>query len=127
VDFLLDENVPRHVGVVLADAGHDVTTVVDHLPAGSPDQLVATAAMDMDRILISHDRDMRRVERAFSQGVQGRFPRLSRLQLCCEEAAAARRVSMFLPVITAEFERVQGQEDNRLLIEIGDRRVRIWR
>lgn len=125
--FLLDENVPHSVGAVLAEFGHDVAFVTDHLGTGSPDPLVATAAVRMDRILVSIDRDMRRIERFVSQGDQDRFPTLSRLMLCCIERSAAERVRLFMPVIEAEFHRVQALEDRRLFFEIGNRRVRIHR
>ena len=127
MDFLLDENVPHSVGRVLEEFGHDVAYVTDCLSTGSPDQLVATAAVQMGRILVSHDRDMRRIERFVSPGDRDRFPTLSRLMLCCIERQAAERVRLFMPIVEAEFARVRELEDKRLFFEIGNRRVRIHR
>jgi len=125
--FLLDENVPRAVADVLRQSGHDVALAADVLAAGSPDQLVATAAEQDNRILVSHDRDMRRIERANSEGARARYEHLSRLFLCCAEPSSAERVRMFMAIIEAEFLRVQDHDDRRMFLEIGDRRVRIFR
>jgi predicted nuclease of predicted toxin-antitoxin system len=40
----LDENVPRRVGVLLVDKGHDVSTVKNEGLVGEPDDVVARAA-----------------------------------------------------------------------------------
>ena len=125
--FLLDENVPRAVGAVLVEAGHDVVEATAMLPVGSPDQIVATAAAQDKRILVSHDRDMRCIERSVSTASLERYRTLSRLMLCCSEPDAASRVKMFLPIIAAEFERVARLDDKRMFFEIGLNRVRIHR
>src|SRR5687768_11758671 len=124
--FLLDENV--HVGVIgpLVDRNHDVVRVPDILAEGSPDQLVATAAMQEERVLVSHDGDMKRIERKISEAHRDRYPTLSRLMLCLPEPRAAPRMVLFLPVIELEFELavLAGQP---MMFEIGERRVRIHR
>ena len=61
--FLLDHNVPADVAAFLVEREHDVATVVDLLAEDADDALVAVTAMEENRILISHDKDMRRVER----------------------------------------------------------------
>lgn len=124
---LLAENVPRRVKLVLEQHGQDVKLVTDHLAAGSPDLLVATTAVQMDCILVSHVRDMRRPERLVSQSQQDRFPTLSRIMLCCEERNAGDRLAMFLPIVEAKCIRVQALEDRRVLVEVGERRFRIFR
>lgn len=124
---MLDENVPVAVAVTLRGGGHEVILSVEAVAPGAPDPIVATAAQEAECILLSHDRDMRRLERAFSEGVQGRYPRLSRIVLTCPEPRSAARISEFLTVISAEFERVSVLGDPRLFMEIGERRLRIMR
>lgn len=123
---MLDENVPERVAAVLRDLGHEVVRSTELVVAGSPDQVVATAAQEGGWILVSHDNDFKRIERLCSEGQQGRFPRLSRLLLSCPEPRSAERLEAFMPVVQAEFDRVQVLPDSRLIVDIGERRVRIF-
>lgn len=125
--FMLDENVPEGVAAILRGLEHDVVRSTDVIAAGSPDPLVATAAQEDDRILVTHDGDFRRIERLCSQGQQERFPTFSRLMLSCSGPAAAPRLETFLVIVEAEYQRVQNLDDKRLTVDIGDRRVRIFR
>ena len=125
--FMLDENVPERVAETLRRLEHEVVRSTDVVVGGSPDQIVATAAQEGDWILVSHDNDFRRVERLCSEGQQQRFPTLSRLLLSCPEPASASRLEAFIAVVEAEFVRVQQLEDTRLMMDIGERRIRIFR
>lgn len=74
--FLIDENVPDSVARYLQRRGHSVYRAKRHLPEGTPDPLVATAAMEADRILVTWDKDFN--DQRFQKA---RFARLSRLGL----------------------------------------------
>lgn len=74
---------------MVAEFGHDLALVTDRLSSGSPDPLVAAAAVQMGRILVSLDRDMRGIERFVSQGDQDRFPAPSRSRLCSKAARSS--------------------------------------
>lgn len=124
---MLDENVPERVADTLQRLGHEVSRSTEVVVAGSPDQIVATAAQQGAWVLVSHDRDFRRIERLYSEGQQERFPTLSRLLLSCPEPVSATRVETFMVLVEAEFARVQPLEDRRLMMDIGERRVRIFR
>jgi len=54
--LLLDENIPRSAGVVLARAGHDVLHVGDVEPAAD-DRRVLGIARDTGRVLVTFDAD----------------------------------------------------------------------
>lgn len=124
--FLLDHNVPHAVAVALDQAGHDVAVLTDLLPEDTADPVVAATAIAEQRILVSHDRDMRRVERVFSDGFKARFPALSRLHLSCNEVVSAGRVQAFLHLVEAEYA-VTVSGNTPLLADVGDRRFRIMR
>lgn len=124
--FLLDHNVPANVGAFLRQREHDVVVVMDILAQDAPDPLVAKAAMAEERVLVSHDRDMRRVERLISEGFRARYPALSRMHLSCPEVASAERVESFIEVIEAEFACLLGR-GLPMLLEIGERRARLIR
>ncbi|MCA1709823.1 MAG: DUF5615 family PIN-like protein, partial [Actinobacteria bacterium] len=56
--FKLDENVPRRAGDLLADAGHDVSTVKDEGLIGEADVIVARTAAAEQRMLVTLDKDL---------------------------------------------------------------------
>lgn len=56
--FKLDENVPRRATNLLADAGHDVSTVKDEALVGEADAIIARAAAEEERMLITLDKDL---------------------------------------------------------------------
>jgi predicted nuclease of predicted toxin-antitoxin system len=58
VKFKLDENLPASSAAILADAGHDVDTVIHEDLTGAPDRAVVAAATAAGRVLISLDRGL---------------------------------------------------------------------
>lgn len=75
--FFTDENVPDSVAAYLQRRGHSVYRSKRHLPEGTPDPVVATAAMEADRILVTWDKDFN--DQRF---LKARFAKLSRVGLC---------------------------------------------
>lgn len=74
--FFTDENIPDSIGRYLRSRGHSVHRARAHLPVGSPDAVVATAAMEASRILVTWDKDFN--DQRYQKE---RFARLSRLGL----------------------------------------------
>lgn len=126
--FMLDENVPAAVHRLLSDRGFEVALSRDAVGQGEPDPVVAAAAQINNAILVSIDRDMRRIQRQLSSGNEARFPTLDLLLLACPEPLAARRIEKFLPIIEAEWNRIATNGfDERLRIELGEKRIAICR
>jgi hypothetical protein len=124
--FLLDENVQASVGRALTARGHDVIFAYDILERGTADQVVATAAVQEQRILVSHDGDMRKIDRKVSEKFRTRYPALCRLMLCLPEPLAAIRLTKFMPLVELEFiESVAA--DEAMLFEVCERRIRLHR
>lgn len=124
--FFLDHNVDGLIADVLRTRGHTVVLLTDELPSNAEDHLVATVAMRLDCILVSHDRDMKRIERKISDGWRVRYPHLCRIMLCCPEIESACRFEIFLPIIDIEY-REAALADVPMMFEIGARRVRLHR
>ncbi|HEX7102693.1 MAG TPA: DUF5615 family PIN-like protein, partial [Nitrolancea sp.] len=61
IRFLVDENVPAGVSTFLRDRGHDVFPVGEYLAKGSPDQLLTVAAELEGMVVITFDRDFKRL------------------------------------------------------------------
>lgn len=105
---------------------HDVVLSKNEVGQEAPDPVVATRAMQQGRILVSHDRDMKRIQRFLSARDRARYPALSRLMLQLPEPMAARRLMDMMPLIECEFELAR-QSNQPMLIHLQERCVRILR
>jgi predicted nuclease of predicted toxin-antitoxin system len=125
--FLLDHNVPVSVAEVLRKGGHLVELVKDILPTDSPDQLVATISEVEGAVLVSIDRDFRKIAPRIPKGERRRFHTLSRISLECSEPQAAQRVQVALALIEAEYEVAQASPDKRMFIVIQNTGIKTHR
>lgn len=98
IGFLADHNVPESVCRFLEERGHDVVRVRDIMPVDSPDPVVAQAAMDADRLLISWDKDFNDQRLA-----KPRFATLSRIGMSGEEHQGRKRIEASIHRIEFEF------------------------
>jgi hypothetical protein len=115
--FLTDHNVPVSLGNALIAMGHDVVKVSDVMPADSPDPVVARAAIEDARILISWDRDFN-AQRLASP----RFAELSRIMMSGPEPEGADRITSVFDVVEFALRRNPGVP---IIIRIGVGKVQI--
>lgn len=117
--LLIDENVHIGVGAVFAAAGHDVTNVRDLLTLSTPDDVIADIADDENLIVVTHDRDFRRLIPQIPWGERRRFRETTgRISLSgVREPDAVRRVASLMPEIEFTYGRalIKGQ---RLIMSI---------
>ena len=71
-----DNNIPDSIGNWLQRRGHSVFRLRKHMPDDSPDPVVAAAALEADRILLTQDKDFNS-----QRFMQPRFASLSRISL----------------------------------------------
>jgi predicted nuclease of predicted toxin-antitoxin system len=57
VNFKIDENLPKDVGILLENAGHDAVTVLDQKMQGVGDPRLATLCRTENRVLLTLDID----------------------------------------------------------------------
>jgi len=57
VRFKFDENLPREMATLFAEAGHDAVTVLDQQMGGDKDQDIAAVCLDEGRALVTLDLD----------------------------------------------------------------------
>ena len=115
--FLTDHNVPVSVGNALSQMGHDVVRVSAIMPADSTDPVVARAAIEDSRILISWDRDFN-AQRLASP----RFAALTRIMMSGPEPEGASRLVSVFDVIEFALRRNPGMP---VILRIGVGRVQI--
>jgi hypothetical protein len=111
--FFTDENVPDSVGRYLRGRGHSVFRAKAHLAEGSPDQVVATTAMEDDRILVSQDKDFNHQRFA-----QPRFARLSRIGLVGPGPTLVAALRENIHLIEAEWTRLQATGGVRMIVRV---------
>lgn len=102
--FLSDHNVPVSVGHFLLDRGHDVARVADLMATDSPDPVVATAAIQAGRVLISWDRDFNH-QRFQKEGFAG----LCRIGFSCPEPVGAARLAEVIDLVEFALKRTDGR------------------
>lgn len=92
--FLTDNNVPDSVGAALAALGHDIQRVREVMAADAPDPVVAAAAMDSCRVLVSWDRDFNH-----QRFRQPRYEPLRRIGFSCPEPQGVARLHATIDLI----------------------------
>lgn len=122
--FMLDENVANSVAEALKSLGHEVLHVKDVMPTGSPDEAVAAAAEHQQAILITHDKDFKRVVSRVPNKQRAFFRNLSRILLCCDEWKAADRVEKSFSFVEHEFCWAKENGDGRMMLQIGREHIR---
>ena len=115
--FLTDHNVPVSVGNKLTEMGHDVVRVSEVMPADSADPVVAKAAIEDQRILISWDRDFN-AQRLASP----RYAALSRIMMSGPEHEGAARLETVFDFVEFALRRLPNEPK---IIRIGIGRVQI--
>jgi len=116
--FLTDHNVPDSVGNILIVLGQDVVRLRDVMAVNTTDPVVAKAAIEDGRILISWDRDFNQ------QRFMGpRFAGLSRLSMSGPEMEGAARLEAVFDVVCFAFNRAAGLP---VTVRVGVGRVLIY-
>ena len=123
----MDENVADRVRIVLQAAGHDVIWTRDITSEGVADDVVATVAEEANAILISHDKDFKKIAPRIPNGQRKRFRRLSMIRLSCNKPRAADRMEAVLRYIEFDVAQRQTEADHRSIIEIKTDLITIWR
>jgi hypothetical protein len=122
---LLDSGVPDSVGSVFQDMGHTVIYHRELLEEGTPDPLVAAAAMANEAILVAIDKDMNQIVKRYGVTPRGdRFDRLSLIHLCCNETLAAKRLAHVMSFIEHEWEISTLKASRRMWVAIAEHFIR---
>lgn len=117
--LFLDNNVPDSIGRYLQSKGHSVHRQRFHIPADSPDPLVAMTAMTARRILVTQDKDFN--DQRFQQA---RFAQLSRISLSGKSHLLLGAVKEHLDLIEFQWSRCAAA-DARMIIHIKPGQARI--
>lgn len=125
--FFLDENVPAAVCSVISGRGHDVQWTRDLLPLGSTDELVASTSQVNGAVLVSHDKDFKKIAPRIPNGQTATFRKLSMVRMECTKPQSAQRLAVALPYIEFEFSQRQTMPDKRLIVAVKSNVISIYR
>jgi hypothetical protein len=98
--FLTDHNVPDSVGNLLIRLGHDVVRLREVMAVDTTDPIVARAAIEGDRILVSWDRDFNQ-----QRFMAPRFAELNRLSMSGPEMDGAARLEQIFDLVSDSIRR----------------------
>lgn len=124
--FFLDENVPAAVREVLTDAGHEAEFIRTIIPEGSPDELVATTSEQNGAILISFDKDFKKISPRIPDGQKARFKRLSIIRMECKKPRAAQRIQTALPFIELQHKQSKDAKSGKFIISVRDDTISLY-
>jgi len=113
--FLLDENIPDQLARFFRERGFEVLLVRESFATGTPDQLLAFAAETDGLIIVTNDKDFRRLRQLLPQGHMRRITNGSGyILLAGKIPQAASRLAQEWELI--EFEHVRSTRDGRRFI-----------
>lgn len=115
--FLTDHNVPDSVGNKLIELGQDVVRLRDVMAADAKDPIVAKAAIEDHRILVSWDRDFNQ-----QRFMSPRFENLSRLSMSGPEMGGAARIEKVFDLVIFAIGRSDGSP---ITIRVGEGKVQV--
>lgn len=118
--LFLDNNVPDSVGRYLQGRGHSVKRLRFWISADSPDPVVATTAMESDRILVTLDRDFN--SQRFQQD---RFARLCRISLSGPAHELIDAIKEYIHLIERQWEHCQRTRAPRMIVHLKPGQIRI--
>lgn len=120
IPFILDANVAVAVGEFLEIRGHRVFFVVRSLVAGTDDEIIALLGEASQAVIVTHDRDFKRIVQRVPEGSRQQFRTLGRISLTCREPQARRRIEALIESIEFEYEQAQRSSHKRLIMQISE-------
>lgn len=119
--LLTDQNVPEDVVNVFRTHGHHVLLSREVFRQDSPDPLIALGGAIEGLIIVTHDKDFKRLSKLLPQGFKGLegSRHYGRIQLACDELIAADRVDELMSIIEAHYDSASRRR-KRLMLQISE-------
>jgi predicted nuclease of predicted toxin-antitoxin system len=116
--LLIDENVPRSVAEFFASRGHSVQYVRDLLPPSTPDPVIAQIGDRLSAIVVTWDRDFRKVASRVPAGNRTKFRRLGRISFQCKEPRGVPLLELWIESIEFHYQQALKRRDFRMIVQI---------
>lgn len=116
--FLLDENVPDSLALFFQERGFEVLLARDSFASGTPDQLLTFAAETEGLVIVTKDKDFRRLRDLLPQGHQRRIATgAGYIILSGKIPQAATRLAQEWDLIEFDYERSR-RDRRRFIVRI---------
>jgi predicted nuclease of predicted toxin-antitoxin system len=125
--LIIDENVPEAVAEFFRARGHIVIAIRDFLGRGAPDDAVAEFGDVEMAVVVTWDRDFKRLVRRVPLGNRMRFRKLGRISFECRESAGLHRLERLIDHIEFSYSMAQRERDHRLILEVTETSFRVIR
>jgi hypothetical protein len=120
IRFLIDENAPQSIGRFLESRGHEVLHVGEQFAKRTPDSALVVAAEFAGLVVITFDRDFKRLVTQLPPGTRTRFNRQAgRISLRMHEPRALARVEELIDVIEVSYQFALAR-DRRFIMQISE-------
>lgn len=123
--LLIDENVPDSVALYFVSRGHDVRYVRDILPARTPDPVIAEIGDRLSAIVVTWDKDFRKLVTRIPKGNRTAFRRLGRITFRCNEVHGLSQLQRWIDHIELLHKNASAQRDFRMIVEIQENAFRM--
>ena len=124
--IFVDQCVPDSAGRAFIEAGHDVQFLRERLAPNSADTLVAAVALASEAVLLSLDRDFKKIATRLQFSAR-KLRTLSLIKLSCRESQAKTRLQQSMSLIEHEYEVMLASKGARLFIEVQKSCIRSYR
>jgi hypothetical protein len=104
-----------------------VIQVRDFLDVGVSDESIASRADELMAVVVTWDRDFKRLVGRVPIGERLRFRRLGRISFDCRPERGRRRAEQLIDYIEFAYEVESRRRDRRLIVEITETSIRVVR
>jgi hypothetical protein len=125
VVLIVDENAPDAIADFFVSHGYTAYLVRERFGAGTPDRVIARAASEMSAVVVTCDRDYRRLAGWTTKPPNTRYPGMGLIVLSGPEPMGVDLIRRFLPMIEAAWDIVQGSSDPRLRVELSPSNITV--
>ena len=124
---IIDENMPDALIYLFDERGHNVESVRALYGQGMDDPTIAHFGNYEAGIVVTADKDFRRLIERAPIGKRAQFRRLGRISLDCRSGSVVRRMEALMHVIEFGYADALASRDRRLIDEISETSIRFVR
>lgn len=124
--LLIDENVPRSVAEFYGGRGHMVHYVRDLFPNSTPDPVIAKIGDRLSAVVVTWDKDFRKLANRIPEGNRERFRRLGRISYQCNEVRGLALTERWIETMEFHYDQALKRSDLRMIVQIQESGFKAW-
>jgi predicted nuclease of predicted toxin-antitoxin system len=124
--LLIDENVPRSVAEFYGTRGHAIHHVRDLFPNSTPDPVIAKIGDRLSAIIVTWDKDFKKIAARIPLGNRQQFRRLGRISYQCNEVRGIALTERWIETIEFHYDQALKRQDLRMIVQIQESGFKAW-